>query len=143
MMRKTVLGMLLLALIAGGTALAGGAECRAAKAAELAAAKAHGCTANAQECLDHMVAKLGSRGWVGIELDQDDETGILTVTGIEAGSPAVKAGFTEGDVLVALNGVKLSEENQEKVYAAKEKMTVGQKVTYTVERNGYKKDLRV
>jgi predicted metalloprotease with PDZ domain len=129
-------------LLSAGTALAGGAECAHAAQAKADAAS-HGCTATAQDCLDNMVANLRDRGWVGIELDIDQATDTLTVVAVEPGSPAVAAGFREGDVLVALNGVKLDERNKEQVYAAKEKMTVGRTVTYTVLREGEKQDLQV
>src|SRR5688572_1076897 len=86
-------------------AYAGGEHCRGKEAAQSASAdKSAACTATAQECLDHMVAKFDNKGWVGIELEKDKTTGTMTVTRVVPDSPAVEAGFQEGDVLVALNG---------------------------------------
>ena len=127
--------------LAGGIAIAGNESCTAG--AENTGQIAHKCESSAQECLDHMAASFRGRGWVGIELDINEETGVMSVTKVESRSPASEAGFAEGDVLVALNGVRLDEANKEKVYAAKERMTVGSTVTYTVARDGQKKDLDV
>jgi S1-C subfamily serine protease len=139
---KTTAWIALVVVSWGGAALAGGAEC--AKAAPATAEVAHhGCTAPAQDCLQAMVANFRERGWAGIELDIDEASGTLTVVAVEPHSPAVAAGFAPGDVLVALNGVKLDAANKEKVYSAKEKMTVGKTVTYTVLRGVEKRDLQV
>lgn len=140
MVVATVLG-----LLAGGSALAGGAECaRAAQVAQAAKGEAkHACKEAAQECLNHLASDLRERGWVGIELDKDEGTGALTVVGVEPDSPAMQAGFQKGDVLVALNGVKLDADNGGKIYSAKEKMTIGKTVSYTVLRAGAKRDLSV
>lgn len=101
------------------------------------------CTMGTQECLDVMAAKLKNRGWVGIEMDQDEKTGTLTVNRVVPASPAEKAGFQKGDVLKALNGVPMGEENEEKMKANNEKMVPGGKVTYTVARDGKDVSLEV
>ncbi len=130
-----------MALWMTGSVLAGGKDCAAAAAAEKV--EKQKCEATTQECLDHMAAHFRDRGWVGIELAMNEETGAMTVSAVEPNSPAIEAGFKKGDVLVALNGVRLDDENKEKVYAAKEKMTIGTTVTYTVDRGGKEKDLPV
>jgi S1-C subfamily serine protease len=58
------------------------------------------------------------------------------VTGVAAGSPAESAGFRKGDVLVAFNGIALTEANQEALKKAKTGLSVGSRVTYTVSRAG-------
>jgi predicted metalloprotease with PDZ domain len=127
---------------------AGGADC-AASAAMAAAEKSehakseHKCTASTQECLNYMVANFHNKGWVGIELNKDTETGTMTVTRIVPDSPAEEAGFQEGDVLVALNGVRLGGQDEQAVAEAHKKMQIGHRVTYTVDRAGVKKDLNV
>jgi S1-C subfamily serine protease len=89
-----------------------------------------------------MVSSLKKRGWVGLELDQDEETGRLTVKKIVPGSPAEAAGFQPGDVLAALNGLRLDDEaNATELKKAREAMLPGVKVEYTVRRSG--KDVRV
>ena len=75
------------------------------------------CTADTQTCLNMMVSKLKERGWVGINMDEED--GKLTVLSVENDSPAAEAGMREGDVLVAMNGIEFSDANQEKLYEAK------------------------
>jgi S1-C subfamily serine protease len=114
-MKKTV-SLLALALTFAFTAaaLAGGEQC----AREHAARK----------------AKLAAHGWLGIETDHAG--GAATVVQVHPGSPAEKAGFRKGDVLVALNGVALKGGDQAKVKAAKEGCAVGKTVTYTIQRGG-------
>lgn len=99
------------------------------------------CTENTQACLNKMVANLQTRGWVGIELDKVN--GKLTVTQVEADSPAKRAGLREGDVLLALNGVAFEEANHDKLKAMKKQMSVGKSLTYTVSRKGHEKQVAV
>ena len=108
------------------------------------AGEGHTCTAPTQECLNKMAAKLKTKGWVGIEMDKSKKGGAITVTRVVPGSPAEKAGFREGDQLVALNGIELNKDmNKEALYAAKKQMKPGKEVTYTVERKGSTVDLAV
>jgi predicted metalloprotease with PDZ domain len=81
-----------------------------------------------------MVSKLKERGWVGIEMDEED--GKLAIPRVEGESPAAEAGLRQGDVLVAMNGIEFKDENQEKLYEAKKAMRVGKTVAYTVDRQG-------
>lgn len=159
MTRKILLGIVVAVLAAGLSYAGGGPECQGAATAKAEEAHANGhangdakaehakeaggCSEQTQICLNHMAAKFKNKGWVGLELDKDEETGAMTVTKVEPDSPAVRAGFYEGDVLVALNGVKLTEENHEELYAMQKKLTPGTNVTYTVERHGYDKELKV
>ena len=126
-MKKTV-AILLIVLFAAVPALAG---------------EKKKCSYEAQECLDAMVSKFESRGWVGVELDMDEESGTLTITKTEHQSPAEAAGLKKGDVLVALNGIRFSEENKEAMKGAQAKMTIGATVTYTVERGGRNMDVDI
>ena len=130
------------ALIAS-PALAGGEGC-AAKGATLA--KADGaqhekCTKTGEECKKAMLdAK--SRGWAGLELDKAED-GRLVVTRVNPTSPAARAGFLNGDVLLALNGVALTDDNHEKLAKVKSTMKPGTEVLYTVDRKGAKRHLTV
>ncbi len=90
------------------------------------------CVADAQTCLNKMSAKK-SGAWIGLEFDKSAE-GVMKVKRVVADSPAEKAGFQVGDVLVALNGAKMSDYDAMK--KAKGAWSVGQQVTYTVERKG-------
>ena len=93
------------------------------------------CDADTQTCLNKMASALKQRGWVGLETDENDK-GQAVVSFVEPDSPAMSSGFQEGDVLLALNGVELSEANHEKLAAMKQEMRVGKSLTYTVERAG-------
>jgi C-terminal processing protease CtpA/Prc len=94
------------------------------------------CGEDTQACLNKMAAKLKERGWIGIEIDKDEQSGAMTVVKVEEDSPAMEGGFREGDVLKALNGIDFSEDNEAKLQKAWAAMKVGNEVTYTVDRQG-------
>ena len=105
-------------------AAAGGENCdKAAKAA-------HAKTA-AHEKAKH--------GWLGLDVEKGASG--TTVTGVAAGSPAEKAGFQEGDVLVAFNGIALTDDNKEALKKAKMQNAVGRQVTYTISRGGAQRQI--
>jgi C-terminal processing protease CtpA/Prc len=80
-------------------------------------------------------AKLAAHGWLGIETDHAAGAAAApTVVKVYPGSPAEKAGFQTGDVLLALNGVALDGKNVAKVKEAKAGCAVGKSVTYTIQR---------
>jgi C-terminal processing protease CtpA/Prc len=89
------------------------------------------CKASAQDCLEMMSSKLKNSGWVGIEYQED-----YRITKVVPASPAEKAGLQVGDVLYALNGVKLSHENYDALSRVRKGWQPGQCVTYTVKRAG-------
>ena len=101
------------------------------------------CKYDTQTCLDKMVEHYNSKGYAGIELDTDPETGALTVKVVVADTPAEAAGFEIGDQLVAINGLVLAETDEEKLHKAWQEMTPGTKATYTIVRNGKKIDVEV
>jgi S1-C subfamily serine protease len=102
----------------------------------LAGDSGHKCKLSTQDCLDHMAAKMKNSGWVGLELDMDDTTHVLTVTKVVPGSPAEAAGIQPGDVLYALNGVQINDANEEALQKVKKEWKPGQSVNYTIKRNG-------
>lgn len=126
-MKKALLIALGLALVAGTAVIAGEG----------------GCSGTTQECLDKMAAKLKSRGWVGIEMEQNEETGALRIKRVVEGSPAMEAGFKIGDEIVGFNGMRYSEANEEKMAKAYNEMIPGKNVSYTVNRAGHEKTLKV
>jgi C-terminal processing protease CtpA/Prc len=102
------------------------------------------CTRSTQECLDYMATKMKDSGWVGVELEGDDvKYGPMTVVKIIDGSPAQKAGIQPGDILVAINGIPLEEGNQEKLASARAASKPGQSVTWTMRREGEKRDVTI
>ncbi len=94
------------------------------------------CTESTQDCLDHMAMKMKSSGWVGLELERDDENGRLTVMKVVSGSPAEAAGILPGDVLFALNGVEIAKDNEKALMKAGKEWKPGQSVNYTIKRDG-------
>jgi C-terminal processing protease CtpA/Prc len=100
------------------------------------------CTMPLQECLDRMSATLKNTGWVGIEYD--DETvsdGGYKIYKVIDGSPAQKAGLQPGDVLYALNGVRLAKESKAALAKVRKDWKPGQSVTYTVKREGVDREI--
>ena len=100
------------------------------------------CNEPTEACLKAMTAKYQSKGWLGVEIDKNDH-GHYKITKVIHGSPAEAAGFQKGDVLLALNGIKLSDDNREALHKAKKGLKPGAAATYTVKRAGGKEKLAV
>ena len=98
------------------------------------------CQGETQDCLDKMSGMKEAKGWVGIELDRNED-GAMFITKVVHASPAAKAGFKEGDILFARNGIEFS--NYDAMKKAKHEMKPGKSITYTVKRMGKAKDLAV
>ena len=100
------------------------------------------CTMPVQECLDRMSVALKATGWVGIEFDDSTvNEGGYRIVKVIPGSPAEKAGLEPGDILYALNGVRLAKENNAALAAARKEWKPGQSVTYTIKREGIDRDI--
>ena len=97
------------------------------------------CSSNTQTCLNHWSAGK-DMGWTGLELDKS-EVGVVKVKAVTPDSPAAAAGFQIGDVLMTLNGVKMTDKAAMK--KAKGSWKAGQSVTYTVQRAGAEQTLAV
>jgi len=91
-------------------------------------------SANTQECLDMMAKKLNNRGWLGVEIN--DESGSMLITRILPDSPAQQSGLVAGDVLFAVNGIQYTESNQDTLSAIREAMTPGTTFTFTILKGG-------
>ena len=115
----------------------------AASVPALAGEKSYKCDKDAEACVEAMAAKMKKKGWVGLELDKNKETGALTVKNVVADSPAEASGFKDGDVLTAFNGIAYAAENKEAMKKANKAMRPGQTVTYSVERDGKPVELTV
>ncbi|HEX3530717.1 MAG TPA: PDZ domain-containing protein [Thermoanaerobaculia bacterium] len=114
-MKKTVtLLALALTLALSAAVWAGGEQCDHAAHNAKTAAAAH--------------------GWLGIETDKAH-----TVVAVAAGSPAEKAGFRKGDVVLALNGVSMNDTAKAK--EAHDHCNIGKTVTYTIQRGGAQQTL--
>ena len=108
-------------------------------AAPLFAGSGEKCTYGTQACLNHW-ASSKDMGWTGLDLDKSVE-GVIKVKSVMPESPAATAGFQPGDVLLTLNGVKMSDKVAMK--KAKGAWKAGQSVTYTVDRGGAEQSLAV
>ena len=129
------MALLCAALGVGTTAFAGGADCHDNKAeATSAQASKHECNMTAEECAQEMQKNMATRGWLGIVMDQSDEAA-MTITKVYSGSPAEQAGFRTGDKIVSINGVQVSDKNEEKLHGMLKKAKIGEQVTYVVERD--------
>ncbi len=106
-------------------------------AAPVFAGSGEKCTQGTQACLNHWAAQK-DMGWVGLEYDKSQE-GIIKVKAVTPDGPAAAAGFMAGDVLVALNGAKMSD--KEAMKKARGAWKAGQAVTYTVQREGAEKEI--
>ena len=94
---------------------------------------------DAQTCLNHMAAKR-TQGWLGLDFDRSDPM-FLKVEAVTPYSPASKAGFRPGDVLLTLNGASLQDEGA--LAKAKGDWLPGQAVTFMVQRSGFRKQIQV
>lgn len=99
------------------------------------------CEGNPDDCAKKMEQKLAQKAWLGISYDTD-EKGRWVVSAVEPGSPAQKAGFEKGDVMLAVDGVAYSKENKAELKAAYTKLHPGSEATYVVSRKGGKVKLQ-
>jgi S1-C subfamily serine protease len=93
-----------------------------------------------QASYEEMARKYAKKGYLGIETEKVGE-GRYAVSKVAAGSPAEKAGFQKGDVLVALNGARFGDANKDAVMKAKSALGPGKAATYTVSRAGSEKQI--
>ncbi|MGQ0720435.1 MAG: PDZ domain-containing protein [Candidatus Eiseniibacteriota bacterium] len=101
------------------------------------------CTYSTQECLDYMASKMQNSGWVGVELDNAADNVGMKVTKVVTESPAEAAGIQTGDVLLAINGIELSDANQEKLQEAKASLKPGSAVKWTMRRGDSERELNL
>jgi len=103
------------------------------------------CNMPLKECVDRMSSTLKTTGWVGIEFDNSIDSiasnGGYRVMRVIPGSPAEKAGLQPGDILYALNGVHIAEENYAALAKARKEWKLGQSVTYTIKREGADREI--
>ena len=80
-----------------------------------------------------MKAYYAHTAWLGIDY-VTDVSGLWVVSKVVSGSPAQKAGFEKGDVMLAVNGAKYSKENKAELKAVYSKLEPGSSATYYVKR---------
>ena len=91
------------------------------------------CTKSAGECAAHMKQMYQTRGWMGVELEQNED-GSLRVTAVVVGSPAEKAGVRVDDTLVSVNGVTLSKDTTESAMMKDDDWKIGGFLTLGLRR---------
>jgi S1-C subfamily serine protease len=106
--------------LGGSAAWAGGDKCSAQ---------------HTQADYQKMAEKMAAKGWLGLDTEKNAGGGYV-VRSVASGSPAEKSGFRAGDVLVALNGVRLGEDNKEALAKVKSNLGPGKEVNYTIQRSG-------
>lgn len=99
------------------------------------------CPEEASVCIRQMVERIENKGWIGIEIQTDEER--PRIRRVLAGSPAEAAGLEAGDLLVALEGIAYSRENEAALHEAKKALVPGGRVTFTVERAGERLDVEI
>jgi len=99
------------------------------------------CDGTPEECKKKMAASFAEKAWLGIEMD-GTEDGYYKITKVLADSPAAKAGFEKGDVLLAINGQDYSKGNMKAVKMEWSKLKPGSKAKYTVLRKGGKLQIK-
>jgi C-terminal processing protease CtpA/Prc len=95
------------------------------------------CAGDGEDCLAKMKTKIAHKAWLGIEYETNKQ-GRWVVEDVYKGSPAQKAGFEQGDVLLAINGVEYSKENKPALKEVYSKLEPGSQAKYVVERQGGK-----
>lgn len=125
-MKKSLTILSLLALLAAAPVIAG---------------DGHKCTAGTQDCLNMMAKSLQNKGLVGVDGEWDESAGAFKVASFLEGSGAQAAGVQTGDLLVAVNGIALSDGEATKADAANR--APGSKATITVLRDGKKMNMDV
>jgi len=100
------------------------------------------CTKSVGECAAHMKQMYQTRGWMGVELEQNED-GSLRITAVVGGSPAEKAGIKVDDTLVSVNGVTLSKDTTEPAMMKDDDWKIGGVVNLGVRRGGETSTIRV
>jgi C-terminal processing protease CtpA/Prc len=104
------------------------------------------CPKDTQTCLDEMVARLKKSGWMGIEYDEKDSKGGITVRRVVPGSPAEAAGIKPGDRLVSVDGARFGDNTAERCVTCektKDRWVPGQKFDYVLQRAGQSRHVPV
>ncbi|HKQ56909.1 MAG TPA: PDZ domain-containing protein [Candidatus Eisenbacteria bacterium] len=89
------------------------------------------CPLDLSTCLMEF-AKMRERPWVGVLLDQDTTTGVITVVQVHPEGPAAKAGWRVGDQVIGLEGLPPAEGRQ--MLAGKAGWKTGAEVHYRIKR---------
>lgn len=101
------------------------------------------CDGEIAACAEMMAQKFRDRGWVGINLEYGEGNDQTVLSGIFEDSPAEAAGLKKGDVLVELNGIPYTRDNEKELYDVYKGSKPGETVTFKVDRNGAEEEIDV
>lgn len=68
------------------------------------------CTTDPDVCKQKIAEKMARIGMIGVDGEWDDEKGVFIIKTFFEGSNGESAGLAVGDMLVAINGVKMADE---------------------------------
>lgn len=105
-------------------------------AAVAVAGDGYACTAETQECLDHLAKKAETRGYAGLDGEYNKENHTWQVTEVVAGAPADVAGFQVGDVVYGANGMAFADFDEAAWKEFEKGQTIGAKMMFKVKRDG-------
>lgn len=95
-----------------------------------------------EEYADLMTSTSGSYYGIGVSVNQNQETGVITIVKVFKTSPAREAGMKDGDILYAVEGKEVTGQDLNTV-VAEIRGKKNTKVNVTVLRNGEKIDLSI
>lgn len=95
---------------------------------------------SADEALAMMEAKMAAKPWLGVEYAKAEKS-YFKIDNVVANSPAEKAGFQAGDIILAMDGVEYTKANKKAVKAAWTKVSPGSDADFVVKRAGEKVQL--
>jgi len=98
------------------------------------------CDQEVSVCIRDMTEKFKQRGWAGINMEMVEGKGVV-ITNVFPYSPALEAGFQKGDVLLSLDGIAYTEENEKALQKAYGSFRPGSTVIFVVERDGEEVEL--
>lgn len=100
------------------------------------------CTEDPAECKAKIEAKLAAAGWLGVEMEKNDQKQAV-VKEVVPESPAAAAGLQVGDVLLTVDGVDYYADDDESKMKVKKAWSPGNKATLGLQRDGAETQLEV
>jgi len=101
------------------------------------------CSYKVEDCVTAMKEEFSQRGWVGINMEPNEEAGGVVLTWIGPDSPAERAGLKKGDLLTSLNGVPYTEANEGKLKEQYKSFSPGKVATFGIRRQGEDREVAV
>ena len=100
------------------------------------------CTRPVAECAARTKEMYQTRGWMGVELEQNED-GSLRITSVEDHGPAAKAGIRRDDTLVSVNGATLSTDTLESAMTRGDAWKIGGVLVLGVRRGSETSTVKV